>query len=142
MAGLNEPNDKGVGVDLPLPTAGESPDPNIKSRETVRIQLPVREPMDKPPVFSTPLSASVMASSDSPASGLKTETARVPFVPDPFPSAAETKKPQPRIGMSYVAPQNPLGAVASAVKEPMLLWWILLGISALILIIQIWTYNS
>jgi len=142
MAGLNEPDNEGAGVDLPLPTPGKSPDPNIKSRETVRIQLPVREPMDKPPVFSTPLSASVMASSDSPVSGLKKETARVSFVPDPFPSAAETKNPQPRIGMSYVAPRNPLGAAAPAEKEPMLLWWILLGVSVLILIIQIWTYIS
>jgi hypothetical protein len=89
-----------------------------------------------------PLSASVVASPDSPASGLKTETARVPPAPAPFPSAGETKNPEPRIEMPYVAPQNFSAAVASAEKKPMLLWWILLGLSAMILIIQIWTYFS
>ena len=44
--------------------------------------------------------------------------------------------------MPYVGPQNFSAAVASAGKKPMLLWWILLGLSAMILIIQIWTYFS
>jgi hypothetical protein len=140
MAGLNEPNDESVHVDLPLPTAGTSPD--SKPRETVPSQLPVRERMGKSPLRSTPLSASVVASPDSPASGLKKETARVPPAPDPFPSAGETKNPEPRIEMPYVAPQNFSAAVESAGKKPMLLWWILLGLSAMILIIQIWTYFS
>jgi hypothetical protein len=104
MAGLNEPNDESVDVDLPLPTAGASP--NSKSRETVRSQLPVREHMGKSPLSSTPLSASVVASPDPPASGLKKETARVSSAPDPFPSAGETKNPEPRVEMPYVAPQN------------------------------------
>lgn len=140
MAGLNEPNEESVHVDLPLPTAGTSPD--SKSGETVRSQLPVRERMGKSPVSLTPLSASVVASQDSPASGLKKETARVPPATDSFPSAGETKNPEPRIEMPYVAPQNFSAAVASAENKPMLLWWILLGLSAMILIIQIWTYFS
>ena len=140
MAGVNEPSDESVHVDLPHPTAGKSSD--SISRETVRIQLPVHESVDNPPVSSTPLPASVMGSADSPADGLKKETARVSLVPDPLPPAAETKNPQPRIEAPYIAPQNPSAAVASAEKKPMLPWWILLGISALILIIQIWTYIS
>ena len=139
MAGLNEPNDESVHVDLPLPTAGTSPD--SKARETVRSQLPLRERMGKSPLSSMPLSASVVASSDSPASGLKKETARVPSAPDPFPSVGETKNPEPRTEMPCVASQN-FSAVASAEKKSMLLWWILLGLSATILIIQIWTYFS
>src|SRR5438874_11306957 len=104
MAGLNEPNDESVHVDLPLPTAGTSPD--SKSRETVRSQLPVRERMGKSPLFSTPLSASVVASPDSPASGLKKEPARLPLAPAPFPSAGETKNAEARLQMPYFAPQN------------------------------------
>src|SRR6266536_5962035 len=106
MASLNEPNNETVRVDSQLPTAGKSPDPNTKSRETVRIQLPVREPMGKlplhtptepqppagsaaqdlppsqfsepvrPPSFSPPLSASVTPAPESPAPGLKKETLR------------------------------------------------------------------
>lgn len=138
MAGVNEPSNESVHADLPLPTAGESSD--SKSGETVRIQLPVQESIGKRPVSSPPLAASVMASPDSPASRLKKETAQVPRVPNPFWSAGETKNPQPRIEMPYVAPQSSSATVTSAEKNPMLLWWILLGLSALILIIQIWTY--
>jgi hypothetical protein len=148
MAGPNEPNNETVRVDVPPPTPGKSADSNIKSRETVRIQLPVREPMGKaplhtqteppppagsaaqdlhpsqfseavrPPSFSPRLPASVMPVPDFPASGLTKETMRVRLVPEPLIAAG-------------------LGE-----KSPMLLWWILLGVSALILIIQIWTYLS
>jgi hypothetical protein len=38
--------------------------------------------------------------------------------------------------------QDALIAAAPAQKNSMLLMWILLGVSALILIIQIWTYLS
>jgi hypothetical protein len=172
MAGLNEPNNETVRVDVPLPTPGKSPDPNIKSRETVRIQLPVRETMGKlplrnptelpppagsaaqdlppsqfsepvrPPSFSPPLSASVTPAPESPSSGPKKETARILPIPDPVPSAGQMKNAQSVTAMPHVVPQSSLIAAASREKNSMLLWWILLGISALILIIQIWTYLS
>ena len=151
MASPNEPNNESVRIDLPLPTAEKSPDPNIKPRETVRIQLPVREPLGKAPVHApteprnppsfSPLSASVMPAPESPSSGPKKETARIPLVPDPLPSAGQMKNTQSVI-MPNVAPRNPSSAFAPAEKKPMLLYWILLGVSALILIIQIWTYFS
>jgi len=151
MASPNEPNNESVRIDLPLPTAEKSPDPNIKPRETVRIQLPVREPLGKAPVHApteprnppsfSPLSASVMPAPESPSSGPKKETARIPLVPDPLPSAGQMKNTQSVI-MPNVAPRNPSSAIAPAEKKPMLIWWILLGLSALILIIQIWTYFS
>jgi hypothetical protein len=144
-------------------------DPDIK--QTVRIQLPVREPVDKarlhtptdteagagsaenpassqfsqpanPPSFSPPLSASVMPAPDPPVSGPKKETARMPPIPDPLPSAGLIKNTQSVIAMPHVAPQNSLIAAAPRQKSSMLLSWILLGLSALILIIQIWTYFS
>ncbi len=163
MAGLNEPNNETVRVDVPLPTPGKSPDPNIKSRETVRIQLPVREPMGKLPLhnptelaapagstaqdlhpsqFSPPLSVSVMPAPESPASGLKKETLRVPLESDPLASAGSMKNTPPVIPMPHVVPQSSLIAAAPREKNSLLLCWILLGVSALILIIQIWTYLS
>ena len=56
--------------------------------------------------------------------------------------AAQMKKTEPLIAMPDVAAQNPSIALAPAEKNSMLLTWILLGVSALILIIQIWTYFS
>jgi len=161
MAGLNEPNKETVRLDLPLPTSGRSPDPNIKSRETVRIQLPVRETMGKLPFhnpvelpppggsavqdlhlsqFSPPLSASAKPAPESPDSGLKKETLRAPLVSDPPVSQERTKNPL--APMPHVVPQSSLIAAASRGKNSILLWWILLAVSALILIIQIWTYLS
>jgi hypothetical protein len=140
MAGPNEPKNETVRIDLPLPTAAETPGQNIK--ETVRIQLPLREAMSKPPSFSPALSASVSPAPDPPVSGPKNETVRIPLVPNPLPSGGQMKKTQSRIPIPNVAPQNSLIALAARDKDPMLLWWILLGISALILIIQIWTYLS
>jgi hypothetical protein len=123
-------------------------DPDQLKKETVRIQLPGREtgsdlpvdsapqygadapaedisstdffPPPKPPVASTPLSASVRPGPGSPAPGPKRESVRVPPISEPLRSVA----------------------VAPAEKSSMLLYWILLGVSALILIIQIWTYFS
>ena len=128
-------------VELPLPSPGRSPDPQLKPRETARNQLPVREPLGKTPVpipIPTPIPAPVAAAPDS--SGLKTETVAVSDMPDA--PAAEMKKTEPLIAMPDLAVQNPLIAAAPAEKNAMLLIWILLGVSLLILIIQIWTYLS
>jgi len=51
------------------------------------------------------------------------------------------KKSQPLIAMPQAAPQNPIAA-GVAEKSSMLLYWVFLGVSALILIIQIWIYFS
>jgi hypothetical protein len=52
------------------------------------------------------------------------------------------KKTQPLVAMPEVVPQTPSVAVTPVEKNPMPLLWLLLGISAVILIIQIWTYLS
>ena len=163
MAEPNEPKKETVRIELPLPPATKPAEPTAKPRETVRIQLPLREtvgpplppsprsaaednsstnffPPPKPPTASTLLSASVRPPAASPLPGPKRETVRIPLVPEPLRSAQ--KKTQPLMAMPEVAPQNPPIAVAPAEKSPMLLYWILLGFSALILIIQIWTYFS
>ena len=146
-------------------------DPDIK--QTVRIQLPVREPVGKEglhtpadteagtespaqnlassqfsrpvtgPSFSPPLSASVIPAPELPASGPKKETARILPMPAAVPSASRMKNAQSVTAMPHVVPQNALiDAAVAREKSATLLSWVLLGASALILIIQIWTYFS
>ena len=137
--------------------AEKPPEPNVKSRDTVRIQLPVREappvhilteqqpaiqkggppqffqPPQPPPV---PLNAAVTPAPDLPSSGPIKETVRIPL------PAVQAKKTQPLVAMPEVAPQSASIAVTTEERNPMPLLWLLLGVSALILIIQIWTYLS
>jgi len=163
MAEPDQPKKETVRIELPHPPVTPPPAPSVKPRETVRIQLPVREtgnapvpssqqpapedisstnffPPPKPPAATRPLSASVHPSSVPPPLGPKKETVRIPLMPEPLRSAQ--KKTQPLIAMPDVIPQNPPIAVASIEKSSMLLYWMLLAMSALILIIQIWTYFS
>jgi len=163
MAEPDQPKKETVGIQLPVPSPPNAPQQTVKPRETVRIQLPVREtgnspvpsssqsvsedvsstnffPPPQPPAASRPLSGSVGPPPIPPSLGPKKETVRIPLVPEPLRSAQ--KKTQPLIAMPNVVPQNPPIAVAPVEKSSMLLYWMLLGISALILIIQIWTYFS
>jgi len=165
----DESQNETVRIDSPLSSAARPSDANVKPRETVRINLPirepVREPVDKPgpaggspaqdlafghlsqpanpPSFSPPLSASVIPAPESPSSGPKKETARILPMPDPVPSAGQMKTAQSIIPVPHVVPQNFLiDAAVAREKSATLLSWILLGVSAVILIIQIWTYFS
>jgi hypothetical protein len=52
------------------------------------------------------------------------------------------RKTQPLVTMPEAAPRNPSIAMAAEEKNPMPILWLLLGVSAVILIIQIWTYLS
>jgi hypothetical protein len=163
MAEPDQPKKETVRIELPLPPASKLPGATVKPRETVRIQLPLREtggsplsptpqsagedisstnffPPPRPPAASRPLSAAVPPPQVSPPPGPKRETVRIPLMPEPLHSAQ--KKTQPLVAMPEVSTQNPAIAVAPAGKKPMLLYWMLLGVSALILIIQIWTYFS
>jgi hypothetical protein len=72
--------------------------------------------------------------------GPRTETVRVSSVP--IANTPEIKSPQSFVPTADIAADDPAFAVRPAKKDSMLLWWILLGISAVILIIQIWTYLS
>ena len=163
MAEPDQPKKETVRIQLPVPPPTKPAEPSVKPHETVRIQLPVHEtggppapsspqsvsedisstnffPPPKPPTASRPLFASVRPPPIPTPSGPKRETVRIPLTPEPLRSAQ--KKTQPLMPMPNVMPQNPPIAVAPAEKSSMLLYWMLLGISALILIIQIWTYFS
>jgi hypothetical protein len=160
MTEPNEPKKETTRIPLAPASAEIPPDSNTKSRDTVRIQLPLREPpvristepqpvskpavpdvtspqfFQPPPSPSASLSASVMPAPDLPSSGPTKETVRIPL------RAVQMKKTQPLIAMPETAPQNPSIAVAPVEKNPMPLLWLLLGVSAVILIIQIWAYLS
>ena len=163
MAEPDQPKKETVRIEMPYPPIMKPPESNVKPREIARIQLPVSGngspsvpsssqsvpgdisstnffPSPKPPVASRPLSASAGPPPIPPSLGPKKETVRIPLTPEPLRSAR--KKTQPLIAMPNVVPQNPPIAVAPVAKSSMLLYWMLLGISALILIIQIWTYFS
>jgi len=150
----NEPKKETTRISF-APAAAEKP-PDTKSRDTVRIQLPHREPsvhvlpkqqpsaqegvapqfFQPPQPLPVPASASVMPAPDLPSSGPIKETVRIPL------STAQMKKTQPLVAMPEVVPQTPSVAVAPVEKNPMPLLWLLLGVAAVILIIQIWTYLS
>jgi hypothetical protein len=156
MTEPNEPKKETTRIPFAPVAAEKPPDPDPKSRDTVRIQLPVREPpvhvltepqpgvqeVDSPRFFQPPqpppvaVTAAVAPAPDLPSSGPIKETVRIPL------SAVQMKKTQPLVGMPEVAPQIPSIAVAPVEKNPMPLLWLLLGVSAMILIIQIWTYLS
>ena len=161
MAEPDQPKKETVRIQLPHPPVTKPPEPGVKPHETVRIQLPVREtgsppvpspsqsapgnissanffPPPKPSTASRPLSASVGPSPIPPPSGPKKETVRIP----PEPLRSSQKKTQPLIAMPKVVSQNPPIAIAPVEKSSMLVYWMLLATSALILIIQIWTYFS
>ena len=161
MAESDQPKKETVRIELPLPPLTNPPQPMVEPRETVRIQLPVREtdgpplssqsshedisstdffPPPNPPVASKPLSAALRPAPASPAAGPERDAVRIPLNPEPLRSSQ--KKSQSRITVPPVAPQNrPIGS-ATEEKSSMVLYWLLLGLSALILIIQIWTYFS
>jgi hypothetical protein len=162
MAEPDQPKKETVRIELPHPPVTKPAEPSVKPRETVRIQLPAREtgsspapsspqtgseeissskffPPPKPPVASRPLSASVRPPPIPAASGPKKETVQIPLVPE---LGSAQKKTQPLMAMPNVVPQNLPIAVAPVEKGSMLLYWMVFGFSALILIIQIWTYFS
>jgi hypothetical protein len=73
---------------------------------------------------------------DLPSSGPSKETVRIAT------DAVQMKKTQPLVAMPEMAAQIPSIAVAPVEKNRMPLLWLLLGVAAVILIIQIWTYLS
>ena len=156
MTEPNEPKKETTRIPFAPAAAEKPPDPNTKSRDTVRIQLPLREPpvhvlpepqpavqevvppqfFQPPQTQAVPAGASVTPAPDLPSSGPIKETVRIPL------STVQTKKTQPLVAMPEVAPQIPSVVVAPVEKNQMPLLWLLLGVSAVILIIQIWTYLS
>ena len=156
MTEPNEPKKETTRISVTPEVAEKPPEPNTKSRDTVRIQLPLREPpvhiltepqpavqeggspqfFQPPQPPPVPLNAAVMPAPDLPSSGPTKETVRIPL------PTVQMRKTQPLVTMPEAAPRNPSIAMAAEEKNPMPMLWLLLGVSAVILIIQIWTYLS
>ena len=168
MADSNHPNEESAHVELPPDIAVKPPAANPQPRETVRIQLPPRPPSPPPPVIPVvspprpmPEAVPIITAQDSVPSErenemarvevmpeLKKETARIPLMPEspskPLP-AVQMKKTQPLVPMPEAATQNAsisVAPVGQSTTIPMAVCWTLLGVSAIILIIQIWMYFS
>jgi len=149
----------------PLPNGPSSPstDPTTAVGKTDAAASPVPRP-PVTPVVPRPLTAvsptpppstgsggaamPLPATPPSAPAGPKKETARITVLPDlPSKSAVQMKKTQRLIDMPVAEePGTPLTAapetrvIVDAVPKP--LCWALLGVSAAILIIQIWNYFS
>ena len=143
MAEPDQPKKETVRIELPHPTpvvdvTGESS--FSSSLQSAPEDVPSTDlfPLPNHPVASRPLPGSVGPASVSPPSGPQTETVRNTLNPEPLrspPRKAQSLIPQ-------IVPKNPLSSLAAPDKTWMLLYWLLLGLSAFILIIQIWTYFS
>ena len=133
MADPNEPTKETNSDGLPPQPTAQETDPSATTRETVRIQLPSRE-------------SSLVAGAVS--FGPKKDMARIPLTPQP-PSiplpTIQMKKTQPLIAMPQIAPESAsmpaaFGEESAADPIPMPLCWLLLGVSTVVLVIQIWIY--
>jgi hypothetical protein len=158
MAEPNEPKKETTRISGVSESVEKPPEPNTKSRDTVRLPLceppvhilaephPAPKPavqevispqfFQAPPPPPVPLNASVMPAPDLPSSGPAKETVRIPL------RTVQVKKTQPLVAMPEMVSQNPSIAVAAVENNSMPLLWLLLGVSVIILIIQIWTYLS
>ncbi len=138
--------------DTPRPPVGAVVPPSpFASPEASSAPSPLEPVIPSAPV---PDSGSVSAAPELISLGPNKETARVPLMPEPpaMPvPAVEMKKTQPLIAMPHPAPQSTSIAVPTTEKAeesamldaiPMSICWALLGVSTVILIIQIWTYFS
>jgi hypothetical protein len=110
----------------------------------------------EPVIPSVPVPApdpgSVSAAPESVSPGPRKETARVPVMARAMPApAVEMKKTQPLIAAPHPSCQSASMGVTPTEKAeesaminaiPMPICWALLGVSTVILIIQIWTYFS
>jgi len=138
----------------PAPGTARPPvaQPLIPPAPEKRVQPPKFIP---PPISARPggaAAATASVPSPSTAPGPKKETARITVLPDPPPASpsVEMKKTQPLIDMPVAVPQipaNPLNVATEVCAEPsgglsIAFCWGLVGLSALVLLIQILNYIS
>src|SRR5439155_1401553 len=129
MAETNEPKKETVRIKLPPRHASSASNSDSGPRDTIRINLPSRVP------------SGLSASSQT-------------FKPPPPPPSAAARAPVlPGLGQPPITAPEPITDTAPISIEaesasdaiesiPVPLCWALVGVSALIFIIQVWTYFS
>ena len=149
-----EPKKETVRIALP-PNPGSASGP-----ETVRINLPARPPLASSGTTLMPPDSTVFAPGPRKETArvgvhsLKKETARIGILPHQPPAPiVQMKKTQalsripetipPSVPLHIAsAPEPDLVEKPAAGDIPMAFCWALLGLSAVVLLIQIWTYFS
>ena len=145
MAESDQPKKETVRIQLPISPSPTLPQQIVESHETVRIHVPLGETGNQPVPSSPPSASGEMLSSNFfPPPKLAAASSPLSGSPHSVPNTApsEAEKGQPRMKMPNIARENPTIAVAPMEKRSMLLYWMLVALSAVILIIQIWTYFS
>ena len=165
MADPKDPKTEPERTNMPPRQENSPPSAGTGAQEPVRINLPTRPPV-RPAPPAAPPPPPPAATPPAPASELKKETARVgaPSTPVqmkktqrvedmPEPSAqsstpVQMKKTQPLVTMPEVTPPPSVPLTVTSEPAPAVepipgpLCWAVLGVSALILIVQIWNYFS
>ena len=143
-------------INLPAHPPSTVPPPAARPPDSAKaVKPPQFFPPSPPSPPSSPQPATAphpMASSSAASSpGPKKETARIAVLPNPRPKASPTvqmKKTQPLTTVPEGTPQCAKLTVATKAASamvdaiPMPLCWTLVGVSTVILIIQIWNYFS
>jgi hypothetical protein len=125
-------------------------DSSEPKKEPVRIHLPTRPPSNPPDQPSPVRTAAAAMLAQMTIHSPKKEPARITILPNPpAKTAVEMKKTQPLINLPVVeapatrvpiAPKIEPQPVSKIDEIPIPLCWGLLGVSAAILILQIWNY--
>ena len=157
MTEPNEPKKETTRIPVAPEVAEKPPEPNAKSRDTVRIQLPLREApvhifTEPQPAVQEGGSPAILPAATTSTGAVKrrgharTRSAVVGVDKGdgahPSSRGSDEKDSTACRHARGGTPQIASIAVAAVERNPMPLLWLLLGVSALILIIQIWTYLS
>jgi len=139
-----------------VPSAGVARPPVARPLIPPAPDKPIQPPKFVPPPISTaprpPVAAAAPLPNPSPMPGPKKETARITVLPDPPPAPAsvQMKKTQPLINMpaaSIPIPEEPLlvpdhPELTTSGEISLAFYWGLVGVSAVVLLIQILNYIS
>lgn len=137
----------------PLPPAGMAAGASRPPVARPLIPPAPDKPVQPPRFVPPPISASAKPSNPAvlPPPSPKKETARITVLPDPPPAppSVQMKKTQPLVNMpaaSVPAPVSPITVPdepqATITEMPMAFCWALVGVSAVVLLIQILNYIS
>ena len=132
-----------------LPKAPSFPVPSIAEPEPSPLHTPsIAESIADPPLVPPPAPPPAQKAQPVSSPGPKKETARIAILPQPKSPTVKMSKTQPLITAPEPKSENapisiePANAGETIESIPVPLCWALVAVSALIFIIQVWTYFS